>query len=133
MNKLSPFAGQLFRVHRLAFVCMALLGWLLLAATVAPVYVLTLSLGRAVLLLFAGRFTVLLLSGQTRGLLAFLAGLGGALYVLGLVLGGLGVQAAPGLDLGVLLKAVGFAFLVLPFVLGSLPPVVRRSLGLELL
>lgn len=126
---LGPF--QRSTVARYVLVLVAVAAWLLLAAVCGPVYTLTLAAGRLVILTLAARVVTVAFMGAACGLLAFLSAVGGVLYLAGLVGEALHLlNPINGQDLGLLVKVVGLAFLLLPFVVGSLPPGVRHSLGL---
>lgn len=112
-------------------ILLAALAVLLLGAATSPVlYALLLTGSRLVLLAYSAQRAVELLGGVARDLLAFLAGLGGLLYVLGILSEWSGVGDVNGRDLDFLVRAVGLAFLVLPLALSGLPSRARRALGL---
>lgn len=84
----------------------------------------------SVLMFHAGQLAVKLLSGECRDLLSFIAGLGGVLFLGGSVVGwGLPLPLLNGRDFSFLVRVVGLAFLVLPFVIEHLPARMRRALA----
>lgn len=103
---------------------------LLAGAAMSPVmYALVLWLGRFVVLTLAMSRAVVLMSGEVCDLLDFLVGVGGLLYVVGILADVFGLPNINGRDVDFLVRAVGGAFLVLPLALAVLPRRVRSALG----
>ncbi|MFB9994498.1 hypothetical protein ACFFLM_21305 [Deinococcus oregonensis] len=112
-------------------IVLAALAVLLLGAATSPlVYALLLIGARVVLLTYSAQRGVELIGGAARDLMAFLSGLGGLLYILGIAAELLGLANINGRDLDFLVRAVGIAFMVLPLAVAGLPRRARLALGL---
>lgn len=89
-------------------------------------------LARVVLVAFCGRHMLLLLTGTTRDYAEWSAGLGGFLYISGVLMTLLHLEyIIPGRDISRVMNAVGLALVVLPTLLHWFAPRLYRRLTLE--
>lgn len=122
---------QLLTNRRELLILLALLLFLAGASLSPDLYDLAVGTAFCVVAAYAAQNAVEMLGGACRGVLGFIAGVGGVVYLCGLALMLLQLAPLNGRDLPFLVRLVGAAFMVLPLVLHRLPVRVQRSLGVE--